>query len=199
MIQFLICWQIFLWGRDCTEWGRRWGCGWKPHVRGNITGQSPLRTGQQKHVQLDRSTNASDAWGSESLQCSWPICHLYDLKNENSKNYNSAKNLHLHLSSLFQDPPGLGIALTFCSCPVFFKNYFIYYDLSMFWYFFCNPLISSLLNVLGYEFPTYCTIVNYRLSVLGDLRHTCPSALLFLVQSGYTFLHRWGQKPSLGI
>lgn len=87
LIQFLICWQIFLWGRDCTEWGRRWGCGWKPHVRGHITGQSPLRTGQQTHVQLpvDRYTSASDAWENESLQCNWLTCPLFDLKNENKK------------------------------------------------------------------------------------------------------------------
>lgn len=129
MIQFLICWQIFLWGRDCTEWGRRWGCGWKPHVREHITGQSPLRTGQQTHVQLpeDRYTSASDAWENESLQCNWLTCPLFDLKNENKKKITvqcSKKPSPIHLSSLFLDPPGLEVNFNFLQLPSLFKKLF---------------------------------------------------------------------------
>lgn len=180
MIQFLICWQIFLWGPDCTEWERQWGWGWKPHGGGHITGWGPFTAGQQTHTQLEKSTNASYEWRSEILQCDWST-NTFLLKT-------------ITFWGFICLPLGLGFA------QFAFNFLYILWHFNV-WHFSLQSIDIIFLecsHVQGYEFPTHC-IVNYRLSVLGNLRHTCPGALLFLVQSGYIFLHRWGRIPSLDI
>lgn len=127
-----------------------------------------------------KSTNASYEWRSEILQCEWST-NTFLLKT-------------ITFWGFICLPLGLGFA------QFAFNFLYILWHFNV-WHFSLQSIDIIFLecsHVQGYEFPTYC-IVNYRLSVLGDLRHTCPGALLFLVQSGYIFLHRWGRIPSLDI